>query len=290
MNLYAFLFTYLSQVTGELRDVPDWSDYPDYNFVNRSNRSSQSILPKFPSASNLSDIPSLSRYDLIDFGTALELPEITNPYELKSFVRIVPDPDTSSEEEEEEEYFAEDVEAVTGASVVGNSSSIGEKTIRNWIFVDIVADIRPCLVVKSGKVLTRGRSQIPFETSSVKKPDVGVYNLDNECLLQIEVNSGTYNNTSRKLVFGIIDQLILQRNRCDNIMSCEGLYFPKANHSDILSVVKFEVTWSDSDLLFTVVSELIPMPNVILTIKSIIKKRSKSTVIYKTYYTGQRVI
>ena len=35
---------------------------------------------------------SLSRNDLIDFRTALQLPEITNPYELKSFVRIVPDP------------------------------------------------------------------------------------------------------------------------------------------------------------------------------------------------------
>ena len=106
----------------------------------------------------------------------------------------------------------------------------------------------------------------------MKFPDVGVYNLDNECLLQIEVNSGTYVKTSKKLVYGMIDQLILQRNRCDEIMSCEGLYFPKAIRSDILSVVKFEVTWSDSDLIFTVVREPIPMPNVILTITSIIQK------------------
>ena len=173
LDEFICLSLYLSITgTGELWDVPDWSAYPNYNFINRCNRSSQSVLPKFPSASSLSDIASLSRYDLIDFDSALQLPEITYPYELKSFVRIVPDPNPSSEEEEEEEYFAEDVEpveedaeAVTGASVVGNSSYIGQKTISNWIFVDIVADMSPDLVAKSGKMLTRDRSQIPFETS-----------------------------------------------------------------------------------------------------------------------------
>ena len=51
----------------------------------------------------------------------------------------------------------------------------------------------------------------------------------------------------------MIDQLILQRNKSGDIMTCEGLYFPKAYvHS---SVVKFEVTWSDSELMFTVDSE-----------------------------------
>ena len=267
--------------TPVLMDTPDWSDYPDLSFIDRCNRSSQSVVQIYPSASSLSDIGSFSRYNLVYFGGAVQLPEIENPYEIQSFVRIVADPYQDSVEEEssmEEESAAEEesateeesaeAEVAAGAgAVVKDSRYMGKKlhkTIRNWMFVDIVWGISRDLVTKSESKLSQNRSQIPFETSTRKLPDVGVFN-SKECILQIEVDSGGYVKTCRKLVFGMIDQLILQRNKSDDIMTCEGLYFPKAYVRS--SVVKFEVTWSDSELRFTVDSKPLLQSDVILTTK-----------------------
>ena len=55
-------------------------------------------------------------------------------------------------------------------------------------------------------------------------------------------------------------------------MKCEGLYFPKAYECNLLSVVTFQVTWNDSELLFKVQKKTILMSDVQSTITSIISE------------------
>ena len=121
-------------------------------------------------------------------------------------------------------------------------------------------------------VLSKKSSRYPLETSNRKIPDVAVFYRSNDCVLQIEVHSGDYVKTCRKLVYGIVDQLIIQRNKCTDIMKCEGLYFPKAYKCNLSSVVTFEVTWNDSELSFEVQKTSIHMSDVQSTITRIVNE------------------
>ena len=125
---------------------------------------------------------------------------------------------------------------------------------------------------KHETVISKKSSRYPLETSNRKVPNVAVFYRSNDCILQIEVHSGNYSKTCRKLVYGIVDQLIIQRNKCTYIMKCEGLYFPKAYKCNLPSVVTFEVTWNDSELSFEVQKTVIPMEDVQSTIIRIVNE------------------
>lgn len=91
-----------------------------------------------------------------------------------------------------------------------------------------------------------------LSTSQCKLPDLYIHHkFKNNILLQIEVNSSQSSNgrsSIRKLIFGIIDQLITLRNLDSDINSCSGFYFPRPH--EMGHVVKVTVTWSDKELKF----------------------------------------
>ena len=269
-----------------MNNIPDWPDDSHVSgFMDRDNRSSQSIIPIYPSASSLSQI-QYNKYDVISFEDSLEFPVITDRYGLEDFVPIVSDPRADQDNfEEEDDYEEEDAEAVfaaeedaelaeedaepvvasEAAAVVINQSYVSKaahKTISDWLYVDILCNISPHLVSKHETVISKKSSRYPLELSNTKIPDVAVFYRSSDCILQIEVHSGFYDKTCRKLVYGIVDQLIIQRNKCTDIIKCEGLYFPTAYKCNIPSVVRFEVTWNDSQLSFKVKNTVIPMADV----------------------------
>lgn len=59
-------------------------------------------------------------------------------------------------------------------------------------------------------------------------------------------------------------------------MECEGLYFPKVYKCEVLSVVKFRVSWSDSLMMFMVWSEPLLRSAVETSITDIVRKEKQS--------------
>lgn len=221
-------------------EIPDWDSYsPTLSSFRMANRTSTAAMLVFPSASNFSRSLTFSRYDLMDYGDSLKEPMATHPYTLSNFYNSGPVNDN------------------------GEEINVYE-SICTWIKREIVPcferDIKKILRVISEKSLNDlYQSQVPLETSTDKRPDVGIfihYKGKLYPVLQIEVDSGGYQSTWIKLAQGVGDQLVWVRN-CDNsVATCVGMYFPTFKRGN--GVVKLQLEWCDDQLQFIVTKTWIP--------------------------------
>ena len=80
----------------------------------------------------------------------------------------------------------------------------------------------------------------PLYATTDKRPDVLIAR-DGFPLVQFEVHSSSFDNTIRKCILGVIDQLRLYRTFSENTAECSGFVFPKL--TVLQCVVKVTVTW-----------------------------------------------
>ena len=141
-----------------------------------------------------------------------------------------------------------------------------EKNVANWLKKEIIDKFLDRHQRSRIKVLSELQLQLPGptapaqETSSMKRPDVGVYyNYSGQSylILQIEVDSGGYEKTCVKLADGIAQQLVWERNRDDTITSCTALYFPTFERGT--GVAKLTLVWDDNLFCFHVERTMVPL-------------------------------
>ena len=149
------------------------------------------------------------------------------------------------------------------------SPNISTDHIRNY---GLIADWLMNMLDASEYVIETNKAMVdsfkkapPLKSTSRKHPDLCIYRKypdeKRRTIIQIEVHSGDFNMSLRKLVaLGLMDQLRVQRCVNDQIFSCCGFYFP-ANDTQ-KTVVKVTLTWSDDAHIFKCIAEPIPLREV----------------------------
>ena len=176
--------------------VEDWGDKsPGLSFLRLENRTNTRARTLLPSYSDFSKSLTFSRYNLMNYGVALEEPPQTTPgaYNLSAFL-----------------------ERSTLSEATAQPMTVQEN-VAHWLKEEIiqkfpVGDHRTKLKVFSERGLhLPGPTAPALETSLMKTPDVGLYyhfRGEQYVILQIEVDSGGYQKTCVKLADGIAQQLV----------------------------------------------------------------------------------
>lgn len=213
--------------------IEDWGDKsPTLSFLLLENRTTAAVIA-LPSATDYSKSLTFSKYDLTNYGDAHKEPDFA--YNLSSLV--------------EEGLLSDETDRTMTA----------EQSAAEWLKKDVIGQFsreeKKRLMVKSKQALTLPEpSPPPLETNSLKLPDVGVYwherGGDENVVFQVEVDSGDYRWTCIKLVDGISQQLIWERNRDDSVTSWTGMYMPTFGRGN--GCVLITVSWNDSLFEFRV--------------------------------------
>ena len=140
-------------------------------------------------------------------------------------------------------------------------------------------------VIETNKAMVDSFNKAPpLKSTSRKHPDLCIYrNYPDEkrrTIIQIEVHSGDFIMSLRKLALGLMDQLRVQRNVNDQIFSCCGFYFPAIDTQK--TVVKVTLTWSDDAHIFKCIAEPIPLREVSNAINTAITQEVVKTLDFQT--------
>ena len=103
-------------------------------------------------------------------------------------------------------------------------------------------------------------------TTARIKPDLTIYDSSkDEVLVQVEVESNV-----RKLQFGLVHQLHLERNRDDTVTTCTGFYFP---YTVARHVVEVKVTWSDDRFSFIASRTHLEKDDVLTNVQNVVNQQ-----------------